>query len=117
MSEFIPRSRLQKNDATTPSFSLDKLDRPQNEQSVKFVNPKVGHILAEKTGEPNLDRLRALYLAGRLNGMTLELPRFCTQNLECYLDRFYRHTLSENDRERLEEIAAFVCRLPFLEVN
>ena len=118
MGEFVFKSR--KNGTHTPSFSLERLEKPAESQSLELIESKVGCILPGKTTDPaaDLNRLRSLYAAGRLRGLKLELPgRPPIYDLQSHLSRLHSRTLSDADRAELGEIAALVSRLPFLGVS
>ena len=92
----------------------DWLEKMRQAQAKMGQPPKVQ---PSESVNPDLDRLRALFIAGRLKGMKLEMPTRLIPDVERYLARFYGPTLTEADRKDIEEIAAFVASLPFLELN
>ncbi len=65
-----------------------------------------------------LDRLRALYIVGRLRGMSLALPGRSYPDLDRVLSTYFgRNHLRVAEVADLEDIADIVVRLPFLELN
>lgn len=49
MSEFVVKSR--KNETDTHDFGLEKLEKPDDGQSLEFFESKVGDILSAKTAD------------------------------------------------------------------